>query len=281
MQAAAAAGCVGMLNQVVAHRVPAERILGAEAERHPALAACRWFPPRPALTESCRREALAADHILAPSPYVVDSLTEIGVPPARISLLPYGVDLDRFRPRDLDAGGCGERLRLLFVGQLSQRKGLFYLLEALRALPPGLCRATLVGPLVCERAQLARYATLFEHRAAVPHHEVHRLFAAADLFVYPSLHEGSALAIYEALASGLPVIATPNSGAVLRHGREGLLVPAAESEALAVAIRALADDEPRRRAMALAARRRAEDFSWQHYRARLGVILSRVIGPPG
>ena len=196
----------------------------------------------------------------------------------RISLLPYGVDLERFRPR-ADPARDGP-LRLLFVGQLSQRKGLSYLLEALRRLPPGSCRATLVGPLVAEPAALAPYAGLFEHRPAVPHHEVHGLFAAADLFVYPSLHEGSALAIYEALASGLPVVCTPASGSVVQEGVEGLLVPPADAEALAAAIVALAADEPRRLAMAAAARRRAEDFGWDAYRRRLGAILERLVGPP-
>lgn len=278
-RAAGRAGTLAVLNQVIGHRVAAERLLSEEARRNPAFAASLGHRPDPALTEACRREALAADHLLAPSDYVAATLREIGVPAERISLLPYGVDLERFRPR-ADPRRAEGPLRLLFVGQLSQRKGLSYLLEALRQLPPGLCQATLVGPPVVERAALAPYAALFAHRPAVPHHEVHRLFAEADLFVYPSLHEGSALAIYEALASGLPVVTTANSGSLVRDGEEGLLVPPGEAEALAAAIRALAEDEPRRRTMAEAARRRAEGYGWDAYRARLGAIMTRLVGPP-
>lgn len=275
LQAAAAAGCLGILNQVVGHRVAGERILRAEAARHPAFALPS--PADPALTETCRQEALAAGHLLAPSDYVRDTLLEIGVPAARISVLPFGVDLERFRP----AGGPRPPgpLRLLFVGQLSQRKGLVYLLEALRRLPPGLCRTTLVGPLAVPAAALAPYGDLFEHRAALPYHEIHAAFAAADLFVYPSLHEGSALAIYEALASGLPTVTTANSGSVVRHGIEGLLVPPGDAAALAAALASLAEDPARRQAMAAAARERAQDHSWEHYRQRLGAILERLIGP--
>ena len=276
MTAAAAAGSLGILNQVVGHRVVGERVLRAEAARHPAFAGSLGHRADPGLTEACRREALAAGLILAPSDYVRDTLLEIGVPADRIALLPFGVDVERFRP------AVGPRptgpLRLLFVGQLSQRKGLTYLLEALRLLPRGLCRATLVGPLAVPRAALAPYAELFEHRAALPYHEVHGVFAAADLFVYPSLHEGSALAIYEALASGLPTVTTHSSGSVLRHGVEGLLVPAGDAAALAAALADLAEAPARRAAMAAAARDRALAHTWMHYRDRLAAILAPRIG---
>ena len=104
------------------------------------------------------------------------------------------------------------------------------------------------------------------------------MFAAADLFVYPSLHEGSALAIYEALASGLPTVTTHSSGSVLRHGVEGLLVPAGDAAALAAALAGLAEDPARRAAMAAAARERALEHTWMHYRARLAAILAPRIG---
>lgn len=277
LEAARAAGVVGILNQVIGHRVSGEAILRAEAERHPGFMPPGWTWRDAGLTETCRREALAAGHILAPSPYVRDTLTGLGVPPERISLLPFGVDVARFRP--VSAAPRSGPVQLLFVGQLAARKGLAYLLEALRLLPPGLCRATLVGPLAAPPAALAPYAGLFEHRAAVPYHEVQAVFAAADLFVYPSLHEGSALAIYEALACGLPVVTTPNSGSVVETGHQGLIVPAGDAVALAEAVRHLALDAPLRRDMAAAARVRALEFTWDHYRARLGGILGGLLGP--
>jgi len=276
-RAAREAGCLAILNQVIGHRVAGARILEAEAARHPAFALSLGHDPDPALTEACRQEALLADHILAPSDYVRATLAEIGVAAERISLLPFGVDTRRFRPaRGPRPSGP---LRLLFVGQLAQRKGLVYLLDALARLPAGLCEATLLGPLAVPPAALAPYAGRFRHLPAVPYHEVHERFAAADLFVYPSLHEGSALAIYEALASGLPVVTTPNSGSVVRDGVEGLVVPAGDAGALAAAIESLAADPARRLAMAAAARQRAEAFTWQAYREGLAAILERLVGP--
>ena len=162
-------------------------------------------------------------------------------------------------------------LRLLFVGHIGQRKGIRYLLEAVRRLGPDVS-LTLVGRVVCDPAALAPFRDVFRHVPHVPFHEVHTLFQDADVFVYPSLHEGSAFATYEALASGLPVITTPNAGSVVRHGEDGLIVPIRDVDALIAAIARLRDPDLRA-AMAAAARARAEGFTWGHYAARLAAHL--------
>lgn len=277
LEAARAVGSLGILNQVIGHRAVGEPLLLAELARRPEFAS-EGLRADPAMNEYCRREALAAGHCLAPSDYVRDTLVAVGVPAERISVLPYGVDVERFRPR------AGPRppgaLRLLFIGQISPRKGIAYLLEAVASLPPGLVETTLIGPLATPRAALDPFAGRFRHLPAVPHHEIHRHFAAADLFVYPSLHEGSALAIYEALASGLPVLATANAGSVVEEGRQGFLVPVGSVAPLAERIRELAEDEALRGRLAAAARERALEFTWKHYQERLAAILARLVGPP-
>jgi len=278
LQAARDAGSLGILNQVIGHRALGEPLLLADLARWPAFAEERQLRADPALNDYCREEALAAGHCLAPSDYVRGTLEAVGVPAERISVLPYGVDVERFRPR------AGPRppgpLRLLFVGQLSQRKGLAYLLEAVAGLPSGLVETTLVGPLSAPRAALAPYARHVRWLPAVPYQEIDRVFAAADAFVYPSLHEGSALAIYEALASGLPVVTTPNAGSVVEEGRQGFLVAPGLVEPLRERIRELAEDDALRRRLAEGARARALQFTWTHYRERLGTILAGLIGPP-
>ncbi|HKY95761.1 MAG TPA: glycosyltransferase family 4 protein [Kiloniellales bacterium] len=278
LMAAREVGSLGILNQVIGHRALGEPLLLADLARWPAFAEERQLKPDPAMTDYCRQEALAAGHCLAPSDYVRQTLEAVGVAAERISVLPYGVDVERFRPRS------GERMpgpvRLLFVGQLSQRKGLAYLLEALAGLPQGLVEATLVGPLSAPPAALAPYADRFRHLPAVPYQEVHRVFADADVFVYPSLHEGSALAIYEALAAGLPVVTTPNSGSVVEEGRQGFLVPAGSVAPLRERIGELAEDVALRRRMAEAARARALEFTWTRYEQSLRHTLEELIGPP-
>ena len=95
-------------------------------------------------------------------------------------------------------------------------------------------------------------------------------------FVYPSLHEGSALAIYEALASGLPVVTTFNSGSVVRDGIEGYVVPVQDPDAIKEKIESLYHNIPLRKRMGAAARLRAETFSWEAYRERVAGIYKDI-----
>jgi glycosyltransferase involved in cell wall biosynthesis len=275
LRAARAAGAVAVLDQMIGHLAIGDAILREEAERHPEFADSLHAGAPAWLIEQCRAEALAADHVLAPSDYVARTLVEIGVDPSRIHALPFGVRIDRFRPAERAGnGGTDGRLRLLFVGQISQRKGVKYLLQAVERLNRSDLELMLVGGIVGSGAGLKPFRSWFTHRPNVPHSEVQSLFQSADIFVYPSLHEGSALAILEAMACGLPVITTDNAGSVVRDGVDGLLVPIRAPDALASAIASLADDPERRRAMARSARARAEAFTWTDHRRRLGTLLA-------
>ena len=272
-------GIPTLLNQVIGHDAVGSAILTEEYRRDPDFAA---GPPRAsgeAAIETRRREALLAGGLLAPSDYVRETLIEVGVAPERIFLLPYGVDTARFRPPPVARDRAGP-LRLLYVGRIEQRKGLRYLLEAMKAVPRGTAELTLVGNPLVPEAALAPYRELFRQLPNQPYHRIHEVFAEADAFVYPSLHEGSALAVYEALASGLPVISTRNAGSVVRDAKEGYLVPIRDSEALAERIGRLAGDENLRRRMAAAARARAETYTWARYAETLnGIVRTMLAGP--
>jgi glycosyltransferase involved in cell wall biosynthesis len=87
--------------------------------------------------------------------------------------------------------------------------------------------------------------------------------------VFPSIEEGSALVTYEALASGLPVVATPNAGSVVQDGVQGFIVEAQNPPALGTRLDQLRADACLRRAMGAAARRLAEGFPWAGYGQRL------------
>ena len=123
----------------------------------------------------------------------------------------------------------------------------------------------------------APYRDVFRHVTHVPFHEVHALYQDADVFVYPSLHEGSAFAVFEALASGLPVICTPNTGSVVRDGTDGFLVPVRDVETLMARIERLYREPDLRAAMAISARARAEDFTWAHYGDRINAMMDGLL----
>jgi glycosyltransferase involved in cell wall biosynthesis len=104
----------------------------------------------------------------------------------------------------------------------------------------------------------------------VPRTDIPAYFRWADVFVLPSICEGSALVIYEALASGLPVITTPNSGSVVRDNVDGSIVPIRSSDAIAECLEQFAKDADLRCTMGQNARENAlQSLSWQAYAERL------------
>ena len=223
------------------------------------------------------RERELADLLLAPSDFVVSSLREAGVPDGKVVKLPYGVDPAAFRP--LPERAEGGPFRALFVGQIGLRKGVHHLLEAWRRLGLADAELVLVGrPDRAGRRLLARYEGTCRWVSALPKHEVNWWFQHSDVFVFPSLAEGSAYVTYEAMSSGLPLVTTPNSGSVARDGLDGYLVPAGDVDAICDKLQRLYDDPDRRRAMGASARARIQDrYTWSHYHRRLAAAYRALL----
>lgn len=272
-RAAKRIGTVAVLDQMTGHLAKSRRIFAEEARLHPDAATEFRLPPE-SQVRRCIAEALEADHVLAPSDYVRTSLIEIGVPPERISLLPYGADTAMFARDDEPPA---PPVRLLYAGHVAQRKGVRYLLEAMRALGRDDVELTLLGRIEGSGAWLAPYRDLFVHRAHLPHAEIPDIFRTAHVYVYPSLHEGSTVSVYEAMATGLPVIATDNSGSVVRDGVDGFIVAIRDVDALRDRIGRLCDDAALRARMGRAARDRAREFTWEAYAHRLSDILAGLL----
>ncbi len=226
------------------------------------------------LIRRCTQEALLADYMLTGSDYDSETLVENGVTPARIIVLPYGTDITRFYPLPKNDNSI---FRILFVGIITQRKVIKYLLEAFIRLSLPSAELVLVGGIIGSDKWLKPYQDIFRHVSQIPHFEVHTLFQSADTSVYPSLHEGSAIAVYEALASGLTVITTANAGSVVRNGEEGFIVPIRNVEALMEKILLLYKDRDLRKSMSKKVRERAESFTWITYRQTLGKLVRGFI----
>ena len=271
-------GTLCVLDQSIGHICTGLQLLREEAKLHPDFADSLPTKVPEWLIERCSQEALLADCVLSPSEYVRHSLIANGVEPARIAALPFGVDPERFQP---PPERTEKTFRVLFVGQLSQRKGIKYLLEAFRNLRLPSAELVLVGNVAGSGKGLLRYRDMFQHIPNVPRAEVHHWFERADVFVYPSLHEGSALAIYEALACGLPIITTPNSGSMVQDGIQGYIVPIRDVERLKEKILLLYENRELRQEMSRRARLRAEEFTWAAYRQRRGSILLNLLAAKG
>ena len=273
-EAAREIGTLCILDQVIGHIQTGEKILSEERLLHPEFADSIPAIGDDCVIKRCNMEAMVADWIMVGSEYVRDTLINNGVLASKILLCQYGVDTERFRPAD-KADNC--LFQILFVGQLSQRKGIKYLLEAFKELHLDDAELVLMGGVAGSGDGLKSYESLFRHIKNVPYSELPQYYQSADIFVYPSLHEGSVLAIYEALASGLPVITTPNSGSVVRDGIEGFIVPIRDIDALKEKILLLYQNKNLRTQMSLQARKRAESFTWQAYHQRLAALVQSII----
>lgn len=170
----------------------------------------------------------------------------------------------------------GEKLRALFVGSLGQRKGLSYLFRAIRSLGDSV-ELTVIGsrPLV-ECPALDRELRAVRWIPTCTHREVLAEMAAHDVFVFPSLFEGFGLVLLEAMAMGLPIVATPHTAApdLITDGVEGFIVPIRSSEALAERLDLLRRNPDLRADMAARARARAAEFTWEQYGESLAACVS-------
>jgi glycosyltransferase involved in cell wall biosynthesis len=208
----------------------------------------------------------ASDRLLCPSEFVRDDLVEnFGIDPARTWIMPYAVE-----PRWLELQTESQPGRVLFAGTAELRKGIQYLgpaAELLHARSADYEVRVAGGVSARIRGQERTQRLAFLGR--VPRARMSEEFARADVFVLPSLAEGSAGVVYEALGAGLPVVTTKASGSVVRDGLEGFIVPERDPDALAEAIDRIVSDRELRARMSRAARVRARAFAWDRFGERL------------
>lgn len=225
------------------------------------------------------RDIELADRILVPSDHIAETLIRYGTSRDKITVIPYAADTCRFRPDS--AKRHDKSCTFLFAGGITQRKGIKYLLEAWRRIRRPGWRLQLLGGLPSDPGPLVDYLDDVEVLGRVSHAEMPAIMAAADVFVFPSLFEGSAVVTYEALACGLACVVTPDAGSVVRDDIEGRLVPPGNIERLAEAMEQLGQDPDRRASMSVAARARAESFDWPRYHLAVAGVARHAIGNPG
>jgi len=203
-----------------------------------------------------------ADYILIPSDFVEQSFIDMGFDREQLVKIPFGVDTDAFRPAESQ-----ETFRAIFVGQVSLRKGIQYLLPAWANLDRDDAELLVVGP-VRSNAEFLReqYADDDSIRFLGRRSDVPELMQSSSVFVFPSIEEGSALVTYEAMASGLPQISTVNAGSWITDGEEGYIVPVKNVDVITKRLRDLYDNPEQAAAMGKNAREAAYDFTWDRHK---------------
>ncbi|MCC2668554.1 MAG: glycosyl transferase group 1 [Armatimonadetes bacterium] len=275
-----------LLSANIMRRVPSVISLDATPLQYDALGAHYGHTPSAdsrveRLKWRLNRQAFAnAAHLVCWSEWAKASLVaDYGVVPEKVTVIPPGIDTDRWRfPDRTERRGGG--LNILFVGGDFQRKGGDTLLEAFQLLPRSLGAHLHLVTGTQGVAEGVPGVTV-HHGITANSEALLRLFAEADLFVFPTRADCLPLAVMEALAAGLPVITT-RVGALAEavvHGETGLVISPDDAPAMAEAIRTLAEDPVRRAQFGAAAREAAlERFDARTNYGRLLEILKHTAG---
>jgi glycosyltransferase involved in cell wall biosynthesis len=234
-----------------------------------------------------------ARRLLVASESLADQLTAQGIPPDRLRVVPPGRDVAASPgapPGDLRRG---RRVALLCVGNWMARKGILSLLDAFALLPPQTATLHLAGDDQIEPGYTAQVRARLRRPDLIGRVVVHgrlaladvaALYAAADVFVLPSLKEPYGTVYGEAMAAGLPVVGwrLGNLPYLADDGREGLLVPPGDIAGLARALERLATDEALRRRLGAAARQRAlARPTWGESGALFFAAIREALGQSG
>ncbi len=261
-----------VLNYPIAHHRYIQRFVADETELEPSFASTlpdwnrfsmAWQEPE--LDMECEQ----ADRILVGSQFARNAFMEEGFPAEKIIVIPYGADLTRFSQRSSRAER-GKTFRALFVGSIVQRKGVSYLLRAYQRFKSANTELLLVGNYPDDMRPFVPFRDDFKHIPHVPQADLPKIYQNADVFVFPSLLEGMGLVVLEAMASGLPVITTPNGpGDLVRDGVDGFVVPIRDVDTIVEKLEFLRTHPEDRLRMGQNARERAKEFTWERYKEKV------------
>jgi alpha-maltose-1-phosphate synthase len=261
-------GSVWICNRGAAH-VVTQKLLLEEEHR-------RWGIPMPRHyfnsdhMDRGMAEYGGADGIIVPSRFVARSFVEQGLPAEKVHVVPYGVDLTMFTPQPK----TDDKFRVIFVGTQSIQKGIGYLLDGLRPLvQQRAVEIWLVGQTGSDAEEiLRRNATIFTHKGLQPRSRLVSLYSQASVLILPSVQDGFGLVMAQAMACGVPVIATRNTGAedlLTADGVEGFIVPIRNPLVLRQKVEWMLDNPQLREQMGAAALSRVKELGgWRTYGER-------------
>jgi glycosyltransferase involved in cell wall biosynthesis len=231
-----------------------------------------------------RRLVAGVDGVVVPGRASRDYAVSLGAPPDRIWRAPNAVDNERYRRTDRDRSARKGPARVLFVGRLESEKGVLTLLDAWSAVPPE-SELTIVGDGSLRDRLAERIATASMPPVRMLGHlerdELVDRYAASDVFVFPSVSDPWGLVVNEAMASGLPVVASSAAGAVsdlLEHGVNGVVVGPWEPAQLSQSLATLVTDRRLRLEMGERSESIIEGFTPRAWAAGLKEAVEATLG---
>lgn len=232
----------------------------------------------PKVVERELTEYQEADYISVPSHYVKETFIRQGIPTAKLIQTPYGVDLSNFHPVPKQ----DKIFRIIHCGGLSIRKGIPYLLQAFSELRLKHAELWLIGMITDEiKPFLRRFSSpAIVHKGPFPEKDLHRYYSQGSVFCLASIEEGLAMVQAQAMACGLPVICTTNTGGadLVREGRDGFVLPIRDVTAIKEKILYFYENPDACHVMGESALRRVQaGFSWSDYGQKMITAYQKIL----
>lgn len=262
-------GALCVIERASSHPTTQKQLLQKEYQKNNLVFSDMIAPNYQKLT----KEFEETDYITVPSEFAYQSMVENGVKEKKLKLLSFGVDTDLFKPKKHKS----DTFTALFVGQVTFRKGVLSLLRGWTKLKLKQAKLKIVGQIdQAIRPFLTDYIKdpSIEFVGFAP---VLPLYQSSDIFIFPSLEEGSALVNYEAMACGLPVITTFESGSIVENNKEGFIIPSSNPEAIAQKIEYLYNHSSKAVEMGERGYKKALQNSWDSYGTRLNDFYRSIL----
>ncbi|NOQ29833.1 MAG: glycosyltransferase [Helicobacteraceae bacterium] len=220
-----------------------------------------------------------ADYISIPSSFVKRSFIEYGVPEHKLLVNPYGVDLSQFKQIEK----VDDIFRVIFCGNLSIQKGSHYLLQAIFELGLENFDFWHIGAISEEmKPFMEKYkSSSIIYKGSYPQAKLYKLYSQGSVFCIPSLQEGMAMVQLQAMACGLPLICSTNTGGddlITKDGEEGFVIPIRSVEAIKEKIQYLYNNQILCKQMGQKAKQRVSSgFTWDDYGDRYMKNLEMIM----
>ena len=253
----------------IAYWETGKKLMDQEAERLPEWAATLGGGILDSTTKLERksRELELADLVVVPSPFVMDSLPE-WAKKKKVVIAPFGTPVSNSEDVIIERNKDNKKpLRVLFAGSMSQRKGLGDLFAAVKLLNNTNIELVVMGKPQASMAFYKNEFHDFKYEHGRPNDEVLALMRTCDVFCLPSIVEGRALVMQEAMSQGLPLIITPNTGGkdLVIEGKTGFMIPIRSPHVIAEKLNWFLENRSEILEMGKSAKLHAQKYTWENY----------------
>lgn len=274
---------IRILDMAAANRIYMKKVYEEDCKLSPDFAAklkeeCPIIESK-AVCDRIQKEIELSQYFLVGSSFVKKSLEYSGVASERIYLCPYGVDTSEFCRKEFKIRGESEPIRFVFVGGTKQLKGLSYMLQAFQKVNHAKATFTIIGADNLDIKLKEKYATDVDFVGMILHDKMPEVLQNYDVMIFPSLGEGFSLSMVEALACGLPIISSTNTGVndFIEDGENGFIVPVQDTNAIVDKMQWFINHREEIPRMGRNAIKTASELTWDNYHETVAAAIKEIV----